>query len=100
HPVLRAAVYAEMRPGERARLHRRAAALLALDDAQPSAVCAHLLESDPAGDAWAANALMSAAERALANGVPGTAVRYLRRALAESPVERSLVLARLAFAET
>jgi DNA-binding CsgD family transcriptional regulator len=97
---VRAALYAELSAGERARLHRRAAALLAQDDAEPSAVCAHLLESEPAGDPWTANTLVSAAERALAHGVPRTAVRYLRRALAEPPVERSSVLARLAFAET
>src|SRR5689334_12861045 len=43
---------------------------------------------------------VSGAERALARGVPSTAVRFLRRALAEPPGDRASVLARIAFAET
>jgi DNA-binding CsgD family transcriptional regulator len=102
HPVVRTALYAELRAGERARLHRQAAAVLAEDNADPSAICAHLLASEPAGDPWTSQMLERAAERALARGAPRTAVDYLRRALAEPPpaAERPAVLGRLAFAET
>ena len=102
HPVVRTALYAELPAGERARLHGRAAAVLAQDGADPSAVCAHLLESEPAGDPWTTNALINAAERALARGAPRTAVRYLRRALAEPPPAGSTALGagRLASAES
>jgi DNA-binding CsgD family transcriptional regulator len=102
HPVIRAALYGELPAGERARLHRRAASVLADDGAPPTSICAHLLESEPAGDPWTTGVLAPAADRALAGGAPGTAVRYLRRALAEPPppAERALLLARLALAES
>ena len=44
--------------------------------------------ADPAGDDWVVDSLQSAARAAIASGAPGSAVAYLRRALAEAPSGR------------
>jgi DNA-binding CsgD family transcriptional regulator len=83
HPLVRAAVYAGVvdPPAE----HARAAALLDAAGAPPERVCAHLLESAPAGDEGVVATLQTAAQRAIARGAPGSAYRYLQRALQEPP---------------
>jgi len=102
HPIVRAAVEADLSPGERAGLHAAAARHLADEGASPHHIAAHLLATDPAGDDRVAGSLLSAARTAIANGAPDSAVAYLRRALAEPPSERLLpdVLLELGFAES
>jgi DNA-binding CsgD family transcriptional regulator len=101
HPLLRAAVYGALSLPERARLHRRAARVLAEHDAPREQVGAHLLEAPPAGDDAVVDGLRAAARDALAHGVPAAAVRYLERALREPPSRdaRADVLAALGRAE-
>ena len=62
---------------------------------------AHLLESSPDADDAVVGLLRTTADRALAQGVPTSAVRYLERALREPPSEalRATVLAELGRAE-
>ena len=100
HPVLRAAVEADMPPARRARAYRRAAELLAADPAHADEVTVHLLRTEPAGSPWVVEALRAAADRALARGAPNAAVVLLGRALAEPPAQwRGAVLAALGRAE-
>jgi DNA-binding CsgD family transcriptional regulator len=101
HPVVRTALYFETREGERAQLHRRAARMLAAEDADVDAVAAHLLAADPDNEDATIEVLQQAADRALARGAPGSAVRYLKRALAEPPraAQRVAVLRGLGVAE-
>jgi len=102
HPIVRAAVEADLPPGGRAGLHAAAARRLADEGASAHRVAAHLLATDPAGDDWVADSLSSAARAAIANGAPDSAVAYLRRALAEPPPGRLRpgVLLDLGFAES
>ena len=46
--------------GERSRLHRRAARLLAEDGARDGVVATHLLAAEPEADPWAAGVLAAA----------------------------------------
>lgn len=85
HPIVRAAVYEEIPAGRRAAAHGRAARMLADDDAPPDRVAAHLLATEPAGDAWTCRRLAQAADHALALGAPEAAITALRRALEEPP---------------
>jgi DNA-binding CsgD family transcriptional regulator len=102
HPIVRAAVEADLPPGGRAGLHAAAARRLAYEGASAHRVAAHLLVADPAGDDWVVDSLVSAARAAIASGAPGSAVAYLRRALAEPPSERLRpgILLQLGFAES
>ncbi|HEV2814738.1 MAG TPA: AAA family ATPase, partial [Solirubrobacteraceae bacterium] len=65
HPIVRAAVYAEIEPGDLASAHRRAARLLAAEGARPDEVAVHLLATEPAGDAEVVTTLREAARRAV-----------------------------------
>ena len=85
HPVVRAAIAAEVEASDRGRLHREAARLLAGDGAPPERLAVHLTEAPPAADPWVVATLQSAAEEAVARGAPGLAARFLRRALDEPP---------------
>jgi DNA-binding CsgD family transcriptional regulator len=102
HPIIRAAVEADLPPGQRAGLHAAAARRLAHEGASPHGIAAHLLVTDPAGDDWVVGSLMPAARAATASGAPDSAVAYLRRALAEPPSGRLRpdVLLQLGFAES
>ncbi len=102
HPIVRAAVEADLSPGERAGLHAAAARCLANEAASPYRIAAHLLATDPAGDDWVVDSLGPAARTAIASGAPDSAVAYLRRALAEPPSKRLRpdVLLELGFAES
>ena len=92
HPIVRDAVEAALPAGERVRLHRRAAGLLAAEGAPAAEVAVHLLPTDPgAGDPWVVNTLAEAARQALARGAPGTAVPLLARAVTEPPPESERV---------
>lgn len=85
HPVVRAAIYEEIGPLERSRLHARAAALLRESGAPLERVASHLLHVAPAGDVEVFAALRDASRSALASGDMGAAVALLRRALDEPP---------------
>ena len=85
HPIVRAAIYGAIPPGERALAHARAAALLEADGTETELVGLHLLRSEPSADQHAVTVLRSAAAAASDRGDPGTAAGYLRRALAEPP---------------
>jgi DNA-binding CsgD family transcriptional regulator len=102
HPIVRAAVEADLTSGKRAGLHAAAARRLASEGASAQSVAAHLLTADPAGDEWVVDSLVSASAAAIASGAPGSAVAYLRRALAEPSSERlrSHILVELGFAES
>jgi DNA-binding CsgD family transcriptional regulator len=102
HPIVRAAVEADLPPGKRAGLHAAAARRLKYEGASAHRIAAHLLATDPAGDDWVVESLMSAARTAIANGAPDSAVAYLRRALAEPPSGRLRpgLLLELGFAES
>jgi len=83
HPIVRAAIYDELPPGERSRLHRKAARLLTDEGAEIDAVAAQLLASEPAGSPEVIDQLRQAAAGALRRGAPEDAVAYLTRALDE-----------------
>jgi DNA-binding CsgD family transcriptional regulator len=102
HPIIRAAVEADLPPAGRAGLHAAAARRLADEGASAHRIAAHLLAADPAGDDWVVDWLLSAARAAIASGAPDSAIAYLRRALAEPPSGRLRpdVLLELGFAES
>ncbi len=83
HPIVRAAIYEELRPGDRSIAHRRAASLLADEGAPIDAVAGHLLPVEPTGSAATIATLRGAADHALAVGAPESACGYLARALEE-----------------
>jgi DNA-binding CsgD family transcriptional regulator len=85
HPIVRAAIYENMAPGERAVAHARAAEQLAAAAAPAERTAAHLLLAGPTGDRRRVATLAEAARIALVRGTPESAVRYLRRALEEPP---------------
>jgi DNA-binding NarL/FixJ family response regulator len=85
HPVVRSAIHDAMAPGSRSSAHRRAARLLHEQQAAPGAVAMHLLAAEPAGEPWVAEALLEAANVALAQGAPDAAVTQAQRALDEPP---------------
>jgi DNA-binding CsgD family transcriptional regulator len=102
HPVVREVVYADIAHPERAALQLRAAELLRATGAAPERVSAHLLATPPSRDPGIIEPLRLAAANALADGAPDSALRYLRRALAEPPAAEALpdVLVELGQAET
>jgi DNA-binding CsgD family transcriptional regulator len=83
HPVVREAVHVAMSPGQRSRLHARAAAELIEAGLGPGRAVSHLLASEPAGVTGAVESLRAAATVAAERGDQGTAVTFLRRAIAE-----------------
>lgn len=85
HPIVRAAVYGDLAPGERGLAHRRAARQILDARFSPERAAPHLLRASTAGEDWAVEALRAAAARASDRGAAETAIRYLRRALAEGP---------------
>jgi DNA-binding CsgD family transcriptional regulator len=101
HPLLAAAVRADVPTLALARMHRRAAALLDEADAEAGRVAGHLVNTRPAGEEWASRALRTAGREALVHEESRVAVRLLRRALAEPPPapERDATLVELAQAE-
>lgn len=85
HPLVRTAVYEDMRRPERARLHAAAAALLAGRRGGLDAAAMHLLRAEPTGDERVVEVLREAARAAIARGAPETAAQFLRRAEREPP---------------
>ena len=88
HPIVRAALYEELAPGERQAQHAAAAQALAAGGAAAERVTAHLLLTAPTGDQQRIGTLRAAAASAVRRGAPGAAADRLRRALAESPAEQ------------
>ncbi|MGA2011941.1 MAG: AAA family ATPase [Solirubrobacteraceae bacterium] len=84
-PLVRATVHDGLPAARRADWHARAARLAEARDGAVGVVAAHLLAAGPDGDAWAIGVLRSAARDATASGAPGSAARYLERALREAP---------------
>ncbi|HEY1277915.1 MAG TPA: AAA family ATPase [Thermoleophilaceae bacterium] len=97
HPIVQAAVYEDLLPGDRAERHLTAAELLSEAGAPAERVASHLLLSRPTDDPrWAAT-LRSAASSAAERGAPAMAIAYLSQAL-EQPLgdaDRSDVLSEL-----
>lgn len=101
HPLVHAAIAADLGAGERERGHARAAALLDAAGEPPERVAEHLLAMNGDGDARAIEILREAGERAAARGAPRAAAAFLARALAmpASRAHRPALLAQLALAE-
>ncbi|MFE0911273.1 AAA family ATPase [Streptomyces sp. NPDC058812] len=99
--VARHVVYADMTTQQRHLAHRRAAASLHAADADSATVAEHICRTGPGVPPWAVRVLRSASSQAVRTGQPATAVRYLRRALAEPAPEtsRAHLLAQLGSAE-
>jgi DNA-binding CsgD family transcriptional regulator len=85
HPLISAAVLADLPDRARAREHRKAAELLDAAGADVGRVAVHLLNTRPAGDTWASTTLRAAGHQALIHSETRSAVRLLRRALEEPP---------------
>ena len=101
HPLVQAAVYRDLSPGERELHHERAARLLLASDAPSEQIAAHVLAIPPRGEEWVLDVLRRAANAALAKGAPDAAISSLRRALDEPPPPelRPLLLLELGRAE-
>ena len=91
HPLVRAAVYADIPSVARGRLHRDAGLLLAADSAPLGVIGGQLLEAERSGDARVIELLRRAADEAVLRAEPQVAVRLLARALEEPPTGRERV---------
>ena len=100
-PLVGAAIYYDIPPSRRSRLHADAARLLAERNGDEAGIRAHLLYTDPAGEDAVAERLHQAGRRALAEGEVAIAAQCFERALAEPPASerRSALLLDLAAAE-
>ena len=87
HPILRAAIYGDLSPAERERLHRGAARILRERAAPASQVAAQVMHTEPVADAGTVALLRDAARDALAMGDAAGGASLLARALAEPPQE-------------
>jgi hypothetical protein len=87
HPILRAAIYGDLTPAERERLHHAAAAILRERGAPAGQVAAQVMRTEPAGDQGAVALLRNAAHEALALGDAAGAAELLSRALDEPPAD-------------
>ena len=97
HPILRTAIYGDLSPAERARLHHAAARILRERGAPASQVAAHVMHSEPASDRAAVALLRDAARDALVLGDAARAATLLSRALEEPPApgDRAAILLEL-----
>jgi DNA-binding CsgD family transcriptional regulator len=101
HPIVREAVYVDIGPRERARMHARAAEILAASGASEERIAAQIAEADPIGHPGRVELLRRVAADALVRGAPAAAAALLTRALAEppSPASRAEVLVELGAVE-
>ena len=83
HPLVEAAVYRDLPPGDRELRHERAARLLIGFDAPAERVAAHVLTIPRQGEAWVVDVLRAAVRAAFAKGAPDEAIALLHRALVE-----------------
>jgi DNA-binding CsgD family transcriptional regulator len=98
HPLIGAAVAADLPAFAKARAHRVATAILDADGAPAEEIAAHLLLTAPAADEWVCRVLREAAHGALTQGDPVAAASLLQRAVKEPPPgpQRADVLLELA----
>jgi DNA-binding CsgD family transcriptional regulator len=82
HPLVAAANSGEVPGSERLLAHRRAAQAIAAAGGDAGRIAGHLVQTEPAGDAWTAEMLRTAAGEAAQRGAPEAAARWLARALA------------------
>jgi DNA-binding CsgD family transcriptional regulator len=102
HPIVRGAIYEDLRPAARAAAHAKAADVLATEGAEHDAIATHFLLTEPERRPDTVQALRSAAEQAMGRGAPESAVAYLKRALDEGGFEaeeRAELLLELGMAE-
>ena len=85
HPILRSAIYGDLSPVERERLHGSASMILSARGAPPRQVAAYVMHTDPAADPEAVTLLREAAREAQALGDASGAATFLSRALDEPP---------------
>ncbi|MBF9130310.1 AAA family ATPase [Plantactinospora sp. S1510] len=85
HPLVRTAVYGDSSSLLHAADHKRAARVLAADDADAEQLAPHLLAAEPESDPWVVDRLEAAAFSALGRGAPESAAAYLTRARVEPP---------------
>jgi DNA-binding CsgD family transcriptional regulator len=83
HPLVQAAVYRDLAPGERDLSHERAARILLEHDAPVERVAAQILAFPRRGEDWVVATLRSAARIAFGQGAPDAAIATLKRALLE-----------------
>lgn len=92
HELVRAAILDAGGAGESARWRRRAARLLSDAGRPAEEVAGHLLLLPELDERWMAGIMREAAKSATGRGAPGTAARYLKRALAFDPSDVGLLL--------
>jgi DNA-binding NarL/FixJ family response regulator len=85
HPLVRAAVYRDISPGERELQHEQAAQILSHAEVAPERIASHLLAIPPRGEPEVAEVLEKAGQVAMQKGAAESAVAYLQRALDEPP---------------
>jgi DNA-binding CsgD family transcriptional regulator len=85
HPIVRTAIYGDLSPAERERLHRDASRLLAERGAPCGQIAAQVMHTDPTANGDVVELLREAAREALALGDAVGAAALLARALAEPP---------------
>jgi DNA-binding CsgD family transcriptional regulator len=97
HPILRTAIYEELSPAERERLHHAAATILRERGAPTGQVAAQVMHTEPAADPESVALLRDAARDALALGDAAGAAAMLSRGLDEPPAdgERAAVVLEL-----
>jgi len=97
HPILRTAIYGDLSPAERQRLHHAAGSTLRERGAPTGRVAAQVMHTEPAADSGVVTLLRDAARDALALGDATGAAALLSRALDEPPVDgaRTAVLLEL-----
>jgi DNA-binding CsgD family transcriptional regulator len=83
HPLVQAAIYRDLAPGERELAHDRAARLLLTLGAPAEQVAAHVRKMPRSGETWVVEVLRAAVRAAFAKGAPDAAIASLQRALAE-----------------
>ena len=100
HPILRSAIYEDLSPAERERLHCAASKILEERGAPVEQVAAHVMHTEPSADAVAVALLRDAAREALALGDATRAATMLTRAVEEPPPidERPAVVLELGLA--
>jgi DNA-binding CsgD family transcriptional regulator len=87
HPILRTAIYGDLSPAERERLHCAAARILEARGAPSGQVAAHVMQCEPGADVEAVTLLRHAARDAMAFGDAIGAAALLARALDEPPAD-------------
>jgi DNA-binding CsgD family transcriptional regulator len=87
HPVVRSAIYDDLSPAERERMHHAAASILRERGAPAGQIAAHVMHTEPAGDPETVALLRDAARDALALGDAAGAAALFSRALNEPPAD-------------